>query len=753
MKKIFCLLLSIILTVIFLAPSAVAWESDNAEHETFQNAVNFTCIYQAKEKRVYIDGTVAHDFLVNHEDYKITVYRILPGLTLENIMADEESTFVAQSDMTVKFTFYVDVENVLEQFSKYAIVLVSSSGESHLAGQPLIPSVSSEVEYDLSNKSAFKGILSDSSLNVGDSGAGTVIVDVDISKTRGDSANSILYPMGNTYVHFSKSYISLVDKQLMSALVNNARVYIRLLLPVAEQSIGSTSSEGYLYSIPNLYSEDIIEYIYTLSAFLSERYDGNMGKLYGIIAGSKIDDVKNTNFIGEYDIDGYAELYTLYLTVIANAVRATDNTLDIVIPLSDTNDYNKEITDESIVQPSTITEQIVYRLDKNVSGNFDCTLLVESDTSPISAEENGGNVVFVPTDEKDRITPATIDVLLTYIHNMSQRYKSAPSNVIYLWNIDLSLGGNKLACAYTYAYIRLLTKDTVSSFAININTSSYNELAAIIRRIDTDTSLQSVQPLCKYFGAATWEEILQSTPTMPVLNKIFEVNITTDAPADSIGEFQYMDFTSSTVYPLMHEGHNCEYVRTDYNSQGNRILRVGSGKVKIGDSVELVGAFEYSESYMYTPILSLTMGVEDLDASASALYEISITVGTGDTRLVALGILKNGETKSLYFDVEDFAEIEDADYIRISARCLTEDSMGISLLLEDIKGYSTEHNSQRLAELIEERRLQIRNQGLNDGSGFNYTTVVTVLGVCVAAAVLALALLIPLKRDDDSHRS
>ncbi len=752
MKKVLCFLLSVILICIFIAPTiAVQAEKSTAETE-FKNAVNFTCTYQSKENRIYIDGTVAHDFLMSHKDYKITLYRILPGETLESAMAGEQGIVTERTDMTVKFTFYINVDSILERFSKYAIVLISPTNESYLAGQPLVPSVSSSYEYDMYDKSGFKGICSDNSLYVGDSGAGTVIVDVDISKTRGDSANSILYPMGDTYVHFNKSYISAIDKQFRSALTNNAKVYIRLLLSAEDASLGIAAKEGYLYSIPDLYSKDVLEYVFTLAEFLTQRYDGITGQLYGIIAGSKIDDVKKTTYIGERDIYEYVELYTLYLTVIANASRALNKELDIVIPISDINSYNSNSFTDNEIRTSELIEQIIYRLDKNVSGNFDCTLLVESDTASIYLNQENGKSFFAPMDSETLVSPCNIDSILSYINNMKRIYKSAPSNIIYLWNTEATLEGNSLAAAYAYSYMQLLTKKDISSFVIHSSSSIYRDLATVIRHIDTDDALQTLEPLCKYFGADKWDEILQSTPNLPVLHKIFEVNMSTAAPTNTVGEFQYMDFSASTVYPLIHEGHNCEYLRSDYDKNGNRILRVGSGKLTKGDSVELMGIFEYSESYIYTPTLSFEIGVEDTQATEDAIYEITAIVGTSNARLTAIGTLKNGETKYLYFKISRFAAVCEADYIRISVRCLTEESNALSLLLGDIIGYSNQYNSETLSELIKNKRQQIRDQGTDEDTAFDYTMIITIISIAAVAIVLAVILLIPLKRNDEADR-
>ncbi len=752
MKKILCFVITLILIASLFVPASVAQTQADEDESVFKNAVNFTCTYQKKENRIYIDGTVAHDFLISHEDYKIAVYRILPSKTLEEVMADKDNVFTAQSDMTVKFTFYIDVEAILERFSKYAIVFVSPDGTQHPAGQPLIPSVPSDFEYNPYDKSGLKGICTDSSVEIGDSGAGTVIVDVDISKMRGDSVNSMLYPMGNTYVHYSKSYVSIIDKQFRAAKTNNARAYIRLLLPASDASLCIAADSEYVYSMPNLYSADVIEYIYTLAEFLTQRYDGDYGQLYGIIVGSKVDNTETVNSIGGLDVYGYAELYTLYLSVIENAARALNNKLDIVIPISDENTYNKAQNEKDKIQPSVLLEEIVKRLDMNVSGKVDCTLLVETNTAPITLNVQTEKPYFEALERDDIITPNSIGILLGYVNQISERYKSAPSNIIYLWNIDSSLSGNMLSAAYAYAYMRLAAIDNISTFAISTEADAYAELSSVIRHIDTESSQSVTAPLCKYFNMASWEEILASTVEIPVNKKLFEENISEGLQINSISEFQYMDFTSSNIYQLMYGGDNCEYIRTDYDKYGYRILKAGSKNIPRGDSVEVLGIFDYAESFIYTPIISIMIGIEDLQASSEALYEITVTLGTSETKLIARGALKNGESKQLYIDVEDFAEIANAEYIKISARCLTEDSKAMSLLLGDIKGYSEEYTEQNLSELVEAKRLQIRNQGLDDGASFDYTKLIVIIGIVVVGIVIAVCLTIPLKKEEDNRR-
>ncbi len=751
MKRIISFILSIIFVLAVLAPSVCAQGTKEKSEKEFLNAVTFSCTYDVKKRQIFIDGTVRHDFMISHGEYTIKVYSVMPGEKYESVIADPEREHLAQTDMTVKFNFYIDADSISERYSKYAIVLCSPAGENFLAGQPMLPSISSELEYDTAVRSNFKGISTESPIDVGSSGAGTVVVDVDISKTVGDAADSILYPMRDTYIHMRKSYIRDIDDKVLSASLNGAKVYLRLLLRAdsAEYAIASSNNKN-TYSMPNLYSERVLEYIFTLSEFLCDRYDGTShGKACGMIAGIRIDDTKSTNQIGGLSVDEYAELYTLYLVVVGNAARAVRKDFDIVIPLSDRNDYDGNTYINDTVRPTVLLEAIAYRLDENVSGDFDCTVMIESQSSPVKISELS-DTDFEAVTDKTLIGPDTVDSFISFLKKLSKKYQSAPTNVIYMWSAENGIYGNELCCAYIYTYLKLYDKNQISSFVVKLDEDAYKSLKNVIRHIDTANSSDVISPFCKYLGVDTWSACIDAPVNITTIHSFYDKSFTSAKPSGVSGEFGYMDFTASSIYNLMLEGHNCDYIRSDYDSHGTRILRVGASLDKVGAAVETVGIFEYPESYIYTPTLSLIVGVEDKSANADALYEVTLTLGTKDAQTYAVGVLKNGEDKELFFDASDFAGYAEAEYIKISARALTQKSENFSILLHDIKGYSTEYSNEQLKELIEAKRLEIRNQSVEDGGEFDFTLVMTIAGVVFAMSMLGVGLAIIFKRDEDS---
>ena len=92
------------------------------------------------------------------------------------------------------------------------------------------------------------------------------------------------------------------------------------------------------------------------------------------------------------------------------------------------------------------------------------------------------------------------------------------------------------------------------------------------------------------------------------------------------------------------------------------------------------------------------------------------------------------------------------EHIKISVRPLGEASRSLSVWLYDIKGYSTAYDSETLASLIEQKRMEIRNENSDGQSGFNYTTIITVIGVVLAIAAVTVGLLIVFRRDEENSQ-
>ncbi len=754
MKRLIAFLLSCVFLTLVLLPSVSAAETEESEAEKFRDSAVFSCVYNETDKQIVIEGTVNHDVMLNHRDYTIKVYSFSADSTYEELLANDERVALASANLTIKFTFHIKTLTISERFAKYVLVFCSPEGEEYLVGEPLLPSVASDFEYIHGDRSAYKGIFVDEAAYVGESGAGTVIIDVMLDEAFADNSNSIIYPINDTSVYFGRSFVTNVDKKVIEAWASGARIYLRFLTRASNAHLSAAYlTDDERLSLPDLYSEQTLNMIYAVSSFFSQRYDGTNGRISGVILGSKIDDVVHTNHIGSMSLDEYAELYSLYLVVVANAMRTVETGIDVVIPLSDANDYGEEQANKDW-GADELLGAIVSILNNSVSGDFDCSVMIQSSYVPFGiSNSNIKDGIDMSAIDNSKISASNIGIFTAYVDDLSRRYSSAPTNIIYNWEQPADLRGNALCCAYAYTFYKLYGTANVSAFVISVDKASidaYKSVADLVRYIDTVGSTIYTERFLKYFGKSDWSQIVGNSVKINSAYSLIETEMTSNKKFDYVGKFTYIDFSNSSVINYMHKGNNAEDMIYAYDGIETRTLKIGSSALEIGDSFGCVGIYEYSEKYAYTPTMSLRLRVDG--GVEGALYEVTLTFGTGKDRIISKGVVGDNELTTLYFDAYSYSSAFMADNIRISVRCLTDSTEKCVLWLYDLSGYSDIYNSDELSSLIDEQRRKIRDPNGDENEGWNSRLVLTVVGVILAIIAVGIGLLMVFRKDDSKKK-
>ena len=136
--------------------------------------------------------------------------------------------------------------------------------------------------------------------------------------------------------------------------------------------------------------------------------------------------------------------------------------------------------------------------------------------------------------------------------------------------------------------------------------------------------------------------------------------------------------------------------------------------------------------------------------NASALYELRLTIGKSNARVVCRAVIENGNTQTLFFDISDFAANYSADYIRISVRALTQNTGESTLRIYDLCGYSEVYSNDELAERIEQQRAAVRNVTL-ESENVAYKTLITVVCIIVALVAVSGGLFMAFRKDDNKR--
>lgn len=730
------------------------------------DSVSFSCIYSAEDNSIVISGSVDHNTLIDHGDFNIQVYPIEISTTPQEVIEDDSLTPLANASISINFKFIIKVDSIEKRFIRYAIVLVDPEGNKYLAADPLFPESSSDVEYDPSDKGNFKGIETNNSFLIGQGEPGTVIVKVEPQKLFGSSSDGFLFPMGKTYIYISKSYVLELDKQIKNASAGNSRVYIRYLLPSGNSTLGnSTAPENTKYEMPNMSSEECMEYMSTFTSFLVQRYSTqSSGKICGFILGTTVDRFEMYNYANDSQTNQkYSELLTKYMLVVGCTARAIDPSIDIVIPFSEVNYYSQNTFLESgAYRSSIILENILNIIDSGFKNGFIFSIMIETTKSPLGINNDNYHTI----DKENNIGDAYIHAgntkwLTNYLNTLNKTFSSVPNNVMFLWKVQADLEGNALNCAYSYSYYTLLGNQSISSFIVSFSdlesigsNNISNDINHVFKNIDTHLGFETTNNYLPYFGVTNWFDVIPKMYSGDFsLRTIYNTDVLNKLPSEPLGSFTYYIFSDPDIHSMWNIISNCSSISSGYTTTGEKSLKIQIDDHSDGSFSEALMLNEFPENMKHTPYISFRLGIDGQDIPDSSMFEIRLKIGTDGRSINTIHSLQGNTDETLYLDMTDYVVNNTSDYIRISVRCLTDDLPSYNLCLYDMTGYSSIYTSPELEELIGAEREKI--QGTTDdeqASSNSLTFMWAIIGITTAIAILGVALFLSLKKSDEKER-
>ena len=357
-------------------------------------------------------------------------------------------------------------------------------------------------------------------------------------------------------------------------------------------------------------------------------------------------------------------------------------------------------------------------------------------------------------EEYDRISVENIETFANYFSRLSDRFENAPQSYSILWKMPQDLSGNALSCAYAYSYYKLFDMDSLSSFIISFaddhsdGECRFDELSNIFRYIDTEDTFEVTDNLLKYFGVVSWSKILRTkSASAYAARTYYEVELLDTLPKDVKGSFDYFNFSSSTSMNNWKNGVNTKSAKAEYSANGVRALHVHSHELKRGDTFEIYYTYDTVENFSYTPYLVFDMNIDALETDA--VFEVSIMLGNGDVVTHASKAFTSGEHGQMILDIYEFNEENNAQYLKISIRALTDDSESVSIWLNSIKGYSTEYDDEDLEGVIEMERLRTKGESDTADERGMGATVVTIVLVIITIVAVGIVLFVLFKKEDD----
>ena len=755
----------IIVLAIIASLSVTVFAHQEETVDISQNSSSFSCTFNPENNTVELRGTINHDVLVKYGSYTICIYKIGLGSTYDDAIKDPDNRVISHAAISIRFDFAVPVTDITDRFAKYALVLSSPEGNTYLASYLKVPKVDSDLEYDNADRSSFKGIAVSDIASASNLYPGTAVVDIDLSSLYGNASNCYLYPMGDTFAYIDKGVISRLDAQITALSKAGSDINLRFLLSASSNILTSldlddeeSAAAEKKYTVPNVYDPQVLEFICAASAFLAERYteDGESA-INGVILGTKVDDITGTNQYDSESFEEYTEKYVTYMLAVANSMRAVAPKIDVIMPISDANDYSGLESNES-AKGADMLERAVQIINETLTDDPIFSVMLEIEKVPFGISNATLNkIINTYTDEayQSVISVENIDEFQTFFEELSDKYDAAPLSYSVLWTAPKDLSGNALSCAYVYSYYKLFNLNSISGFLLafdgesDIESQKLYEISNIFRYIDTNDTFSVTKNLLTYFGLTDWSQIIHvKSANKYSFHGYHELEIPNGLPDTVLGAFDYVNFSSSSSIGHWKLGINTKSLKNDYSSKGEKGLHVTSDKLGIGEPFEFYYVYDNVESFVHTPFIELSLSFEDEYIDGTD-FEITVVIGGNDSIAYATKPFKASGEGSMILNIGDFGQKDSVEYIKISVRPLSEIDKEISVWINGIRGYSEEHDDKDLASLIKLERLRAQeNADESEDGTINYQKIFTVIGVVIASLAIGVILFIIFKKEE-----
>ena len=775
MKRVLALMIAVVMifsvTCIAISAKNISFNGGEITQDDHDVGDISSISYSDKDKKININGTVAHDTMVSRNEGKIEVYRIPIGESAAEIISDGDP--VISADISVKFHFSIKAESVADRLSAYVVVIKSKSGDWTTIGEPLYASVDTDYSEPSDDRADYKGISTELTSNATAADVGSAIIPVSFDELLSHSSTGYIYSLHGTHLYFDKPYISSLDLKIKSYVAIGARVYLQFTFDVdghsGVEALPVTDGES---PVPDMSNEENLTLISAFTDFICDRYPD----LSGIILGQRVDDA--------YDADSsvtareYAENYAQYMLAVANVARSTISTLDIVLPLGDTNSYSSADGESGDgLTGAALLSDVSDFLDYSHVGRFAYSTMIETSSVPYGiSEATLKNGAFAP-ESYSGVNADSAYVFSDYITSLQSEYDSAPLGFIFKWTPNENITGNVLAVAYSYSYFKLMALNGIMSFVVSFEQlegageyGAQDEISNIMKYIDTDLCFDITEPQLKALRANSWYSIIPNMYSGEFdIRQILKTHRYDALPDEIIGSFVYYDFMYYTDLSLWSAGNFCDSLKIDHSKSIGRSLgaHFTPNLRTPSEYSEFFCDYDYPENYVFTPYVSMIFSIDEDEVNApvsketeddepttkKSLYEVKITMGSDDTVSELSVICKAGEEQEIVFDMAEFSDASMVEYIKISVRSLsnTDAPRGYTFSLASILGHSTEYTAGELSSLISSERQRIRNLYDDDAENeyLSKNSWMIMLGAALTVGVIGVGVFMCFRREDD----
>ena len=771
MKKTLFRLISIILLMMFVFSSSsfLIYASDTTFNTSndiqkgqeivySKNILSFSCNFDPSLQTVNIKGTMNYDAFAVHGNSTLLIYSIPSGKTEYDILNDKNASPVVEAPVSLTFAFSFKLSSIVERYNRYAIFLKSVDDEYILTTESQYAEINAAV-IPLKNKDSFKGLSGDYSSNISNVNSQSTIIPVYLDLIFTKDSNGYIYQIEDKQIFFNKNYVNKLDAQIRSLSLFDTTVYLQFLLR-SGGILSTNMSPDAMYGLPNVFDDQTILYLHSVTDFLVSRYSDNVnGNILGIVLGKEWDNAAKYNSFKNTTFEQYVLMCGHYAAIISNAARAVDSNINIVLSFSGDGFYIT--SDENTVSDERLSSQILLSalmeyFDASSFSGLKCLFLIEASETPldITVQDIIGGINPDKEVPNDRFYIGNHKIVSDFLEELSLKYKSADKYYSILWTPKKELRGNALCAAYAYSFYTLWTDNKIVGFNVefsekNGNIENLKDLLFVLENINTDKSLEVTENLLAFFNKKTWNEIIDVKEIPTISSKVhYFSNTLPDPPKNIKGEFCYFDFSKSFVADRWIRGVDCTDVKIEYRSNGEKALKTvfTAGNT---DFCDLIYTYEYAENISYTPYIKFNLEISS--EQKSSLYEIKFLFKGKNSTFESSSIIAGNQAEEIILDMSKAKEFSMLDSVKISVRSLDESSDNCILWINSITGLSKKYSDNKLNNLIEKERDK-QKYGTSLDNANNIARTFFVIFIILFVAILGFILIFIFQKNNHNKR-
>lgn len=709
-----------------------------------------SCKISQNTGEVNIKGTVLSSVSEKYQTSKISIYALDPWQTSDSITLSELQP-AAQTKMSSEFSVKLQTENY--GLKKYTAAIRTGTGFIILDSDKWITNLkgsSASVSGSASN-TLKKGIIAEAT-EAQSIGSQAAYITADISKLFSLSYTSCSYDYNGKTFYYDENEIDSLDKRIAEYKFSPINVYLRIIASMPGDSelasrilfdgaVKAGKITGGRYYAFNISEETGSEMLAALCKMIAERYKGgSYGSISGIIIGEEINLAYENYYAGEKTLSEFSSVCADTLRIIYNSSVSVNPELNVYLSFG-SDFYNSRGADCTI--HFDVRELIIAIADKiSYGGNIDWLPAVTiAKTNSCCGKSPGAD--SQKSYETQTLFSGELDVLCSFFKQKKLLYGDLPRSIMTISESKGRITANgessmKQAAEYIYDFYNI-SNSKCSLINVFIASPDFNvyEHEEMLRCIDTKQSLSAAEEYAQFFdsGKLSWEEILgtELIKSLKLSRKVCETAGTPEEPeVQGAAPIWYINSDKNTDGWTAAEG--CESLETSDLLDRKNIM-----VAKLGDTESplkwrgILNDFEYVRDFSPFDYISMEIQLAHMPENIDSA-EIMLLLRSGSDYLIAKNYVSTGGWNKLIFSLSDFSERNSIDCIKIFVRGADgkTDIGSPTLLISEINGLSSEHDSKYLSAFI----TQERYKNLYSEVSASYEKLVPILIAVIIAAVI-----------------